>query len=132
VSGLTLAGCAVVFDRLDLVPTAVSFTFVISVGLTAAAMVSSAYFPSHTAREGFRRKTVSGTGLLAFSLVGILYLIPVAIASGVPALVGNRLFLLATIPAALAVEFAFLRTSVEVAARRLALDEGEVLLRVKG
>lgn len=131
VSAATLAGCALVFARLDLLATAVAFTFTIAVGLTAAALISSAYFPSYATREGFRRKTVSGAGLATFTALGIVFLVPVGFASGVPVLLGNRLLLVATVPAALAVELAFLRTSLKTAAARIGRDEGEVLLRVK-
>jgi hypothetical protein len=132
VSALTLSACAVLFGRLDLLPTALAFAFLISVGLTAAALVSSAYFPTQAVREGFRRKTVSGLGLATFSLVGILFLVPAAIASGLPTAFGDRALLLVTVPAALAVELAFLRAGVEIAFAKISRDEGEVLLRVKG
>jgi len=95
-------------------------------------MISSAYFPTQAVREGFRRKTVSGLGLATFSLLGLLFLVPVGIAGGLPTLFGNRTLLLLTVPAALAVEYAFLRTSVELALEKIGRDEGEVLLRVRG
>jgi hypothetical protein len=130
-SGLTLTGCAAIFDRLDLLPTSVAFTFTIALGLTAAAMLSSAFFPSHATREGFRRKSVSGAGLATFTFIGIMFLIPVAFASGLPTLFGSRLFLFATLPAAAAVELMFLRSSVDAAVAHISRDEGDVLLKVK-
>ena len=131
VSGATLVGCAAIFDRADLLPVALPSMAAIAVGLTAAGMLSSAYFPSPVSREGFRRKTVSGAGLGAFSALGVLFLIPVAIANGVPAALGNRMLLLATVPLAFAVEAAFLYSSVNEAARRISADEGEVLSSVR-
>ncbi len=131
VGAITLAAASVIFNRLDLLPQSIAFLFAITLGLTAAGMISSAYAPSHAAREGFRRKTVSGAGLALFTGLGIAFLIPVGFASGLPAFFGNRLFLFVTLPIAIAAEYAFLRSCVSTAAARLARDEGEVLLRVK-
>jgi len=131
VSAATLIGCALIFNRADLLPVALSSTVAIAVGLTAAGMLSSAFFPSPVSREGFRRKTVSGAGLGVFSALGLLFLVPVALANGVPAALGNRLLLLGTVPLAFALEVALLYTSVGEAARKVEADEGEILLRVR-
>lgn len=94
-------------------------------------MISSAFFPSPVSREGFRRKTVSGAGLGVFSALGCLSLVLVLLANGVPAVLGNRLLLLGTVPLAIVLEAAALYASVNEAARRLAADEGDVLTRIK-
>ena len=127
----TLAAAAVIFGRLDLLPTAAAFLVAVTIGLTAAGMISSAYFPSQAAREGFRRKTVSGAGMALFTFVGLFFLLPAGIAERLPAGLGQRWLLLLTIPAAIAAEAFLLRSSIEVAVHRLAKDEGEVLMRVK-
>lgn len=131
VGALTLAAAGTIFNRLDLLPSSIAFLFVITLALTASGMISSAYAPSQAAREGFRRKTVSGTGLVVFTGLGLAFLIPVGFASGLPALMGNRWLLLATLPLAAAAEYVLLRAMIDAAASRLTRDEGEVLLRVK-
>lgn len=132
VGSSTLAASSMIFDRLDLLPASAAFLFVISIGLTAAGLLSSSFFPSQAAREGFRRKTVSGAGLAMFTVVGLLFLVPIGFASGLPSLFGNRILLLATAPLAVAVEVVFLRSALETAVRRLERDEGAVLMAVKG
>lgn len=131
VSAVTLLGCALIFDRADLLPVAVASSFAITLGLTAAGLLSSSFFPSPVSREGFRRKTVSGAGLGAFTAFGVLFAVPVALANGLPTALGNRLLLFGTLPLAMAIEVAALRSSLHEAARRLVADEGEVLLRLK-
>ncbi len=131
VSAATLAGCAAIFDRADLLPVAIVSSLAVAVGLTAAGMLSSSFFPSAVSREGFRRKTVSGAGLGAFTAIGFLFAVPVLLANGIPTALGNRLLLFATLPLSLALELAALYSCVNEAARRLSADEGEVLMRVK-
>lgn len=131
VSAATLTGCAAIFNRADLLPVAVGSTLAVAVALTAAGMLSSAFFPSSVSREGFRRKTVSGAGLGVFTLIGVLLVVPVVVANGLPTALGNRFLLLATLPLAVAFELVALQLSITAAARRVTADEGEVLLRVK-
>ena len=127
----TLAVAALIFGRLDLLPVACAFLVAVTIGLTAAGMLSSAYFPSQAAREGFRRKTVSGTGLALFTFAGLLFLIPVGFAWGLPSYAMDRWLMLLTFPLAVAIEVAFLRSSIGAATERLSRDEGEILARVK-
>ncbi len=131
VSAATLVGCAAIFNRADLLPVAIASSLALAVGLTAAGMLSSAFFPSAVSREGFRRKTVSGAGLGAFTLIGVLLAVPVMIANGVPTLLGNRWLLFVTLPLAIALEVAALYSGVNEASRRLAADEGDVLMRIR-